>query len=272
MGKYALLCNIVPTKTVRKKTPNAVLPWVREVLGLTQSDLANKIGAVQSTIQAVELGRLPLSERFAWAISEQTGVDARWLLAGKLPHPLPDSKLVREQYERAKKGDLDGLVQLEHLYPRHNLFQLYILLRNIASELGSKGAVASGFDRILQKVQVKCLATIKDRKMRKRVWTESHRVMGSSEAMCALLISDAQELRQAMKEVQEPILLVVDTKGGRPKPESVRLASTLIPTDLPPSVPFLVPSPAPEVPAPAPETGRRSRSHSRSRKDGQARP
>ena len=68
-------------KTPRKKTPNPVLPWLRETLGLTQSQLANLIGAAQSTIQAVELGRLPLSERFAWAISQNIGVDAHWLLA-----------------------------------------------------------------------------------------------------------------------------------------------------------------------------------------------
>src|SRR6516164_7017601 len=110
---------------------------------------------------------------------------------------------------------------LEHIFPRHNLFRTYILLRNIANELGSKGARASGFDTILEKAKIKCLATIKDRKVRKRVWTESCRVMGSTEAMCALLISDAQEMRRAFKEDQEPVLLVIDKKG-------TRLASTLV--------------------------------------------
>jgi transcriptional regulator with XRE-family HTH domain len=258
----------VPTKIPKKKRPNAVLPWLRETLGLTQSQLANLIGAAQSTIQAVELGRLPLSQRFAWAISEQMGVDARWLLAGKLPNPLPDPKLVQQRYDQAQKGDMSGLYQLEHLYPRHNLFQLYILLRNIANELGSKGARASGFDTILEKAKIKCLATIKDRKVRKRACTESFRVMGSTEAMCALLISDAQEMRQAIREIQEPILLLVDTKGRRPALESARLASTPVPIDPPSNVPFLVSSAESPVPAP----GKERRSRSRSRKDGQAQP
>jgi transcriptional regulator with XRE-family HTH domain len=250
----------VPSKAPKKKTPNAVLPWLRETLGLTQSQLANLIGAAQSTIQAVELGRLPLSERFAWAVSEQTGVDARWLVAGKLPSPLPDPKLVQQRYERAQKGDMAALYQLEHLYPRHGLFQLYILLRNIANELGSKGARASGFDTILAKAKIKCLATIKDRKMRKRVVTESCHVMGSTEAMCALLISDAQEMRRAMKEVQEPVLLVIDKKG-------TRLASTLVQESAQPfNVPFLVSSAESPVPAP----GKERRLRSRSRKDGRA--
>jgi transcriptional regulator with XRE-family HTH domain len=239
-----------------------VLPWLRETLGLTQSQLANLIGAAQSTIQAVELGRLPLSERFAWAISQNIGVDAHWLLAGKLLDPLPDPKLVRQRYEEAQKGDLPGgLYLLEHIFPRHNLFRTYILLRNIADELGSKGARASGFDAILEKTKIKCLATIKDRKVRKRVWTESCRVMGSTEAMCALLISDAQEMRRALKEDQEPVLLVMDSKKG------TRLASTLVQESghhL--NAPFLV-SP-PENPAPVPGKERRSRS----RKDGRAQP
>jgi transcriptional regulator with XRE-family HTH domain len=99
----------VPTKLPKKKTPNLVLPWLREVLGLTQHQLANMIGASQPTIQAAELGRLPLSERFAWAISQKIGIDARWLLAGKLPNPPPDPQLIRQRYEEAQKGDLAGL-------------------------------------------------------------------------------------------------------------------------------------------------------------------
>jgi transcriptional regulator with XRE-family HTH domain len=265
MGKYALFCNIVPTKALKKKTPNAALPWLRATLNLTQSQLANLAGAALPTVQKAESGLLPLSERFAWAISERTGVDARWLLSGRLPNPLPDPKSVRQRYEEAQKGDMAGRYQLEHLYPRHHLFQLYILLRNIADELGSKGARASGFDTILEKAKIKCLATIKDRKVRKRVVTESLRVMGSTEAMCALAVSDAQEMRRAMKEVQEPVLLVVDTNGQRPVLESARLVSTPVPIDPPSNVPFLIPQVAP-----APEKGRRSRS--RPRKDGQARP
>lgn len=91
-------------KTPRKKTPNPVLPWLRETLGLTQSQLANLIGAAQSTIQAVELGRLPLSERFAWAISQNIGVDAHWLLAGKLLDPCPIRSLSGNATRKHRKA------------------------------------------------------------------------------------------------------------------------------------------------------------------------
>jgi transcriptional regulator with XRE-family HTH domain len=245
-----------PSKTPKKKIPNQVLPWLREALGLTQHQLANMIGASHSTIQAIELGRLPLSERFAWRISEQTGVDVRWLRAGKLPNPLPDPQLVRQRYEHTKRGDLAG-AYWDHLHPRRRLFWLYIVLRNIAAELGSKGLQASGFEAIIEKILLKCLATVKDRKVRNRVWVESNRVLHSTEALCALLISDAQEMRRAKQETQvQELTLIVDTKRGRPVLDSVRLAPTSLtplPAEPPTNVPFLVSPPAP-VPSPVPET------------------
>jgi len=91
-------------KSRLKKKPQVCVVWIREQLDMTQSDLANLIGASVHTIQSIELGRLTLSERFAYKIAEQTGVSPRWLRANKLKKPLPDPKQIREEFERAQAG------------------------------------------------------------------------------------------------------------------------------------------------------------------------
>lgn len=57
--------------------PLAVL---RTTIGLTQKEMADLVQRSTRTIQAVELGQLPLSEDLAKAIAEATGVDQGWLL------------------------------------------------------------------------------------------------------------------------------------------------------------------------------------------------
>lgn len=57
--------------------PLAVL---RTTLGLTQKEMAQLVQRSARTIQAIELGKLPLSEELALMIAQATGVDAGWLL------------------------------------------------------------------------------------------------------------------------------------------------------------------------------------------------
>lgn len=59
------------------KHPLAVL---RTTIGLTQKEMADIIGRAARTVQAIELGQLPLSEDLAVLIGQATGVDAGWLL------------------------------------------------------------------------------------------------------------------------------------------------------------------------------------------------
>ena len=63
----------MPRKALKKKSRH-VVAWVRKTLGLTQSELASLIGISANTLQSIELGRLPLSERIAYRLSEQTGI------------------------------------------------------------------------------------------------------------------------------------------------------------------------------------------------------
>lgn len=59
--------------------PLAVL---RSIAGITQKELATISGCSTPTIQAVELGKLKLSESLALKIAHATGVDVAWLLDG----------------------------------------------------------------------------------------------------------------------------------------------------------------------------------------------
>jgi len=56
------------------------LAILRTTIGLTQKEMADLVQRSTRTIQAVELGQLPLSEDLAKLIAEATGVDQIWLL------------------------------------------------------------------------------------------------------------------------------------------------------------------------------------------------
>jgi len=56
------------------------LAVLRTTIGLTQKEMGELVHRAARTIQAVELGQLPLSEDLALEIAEATGVDAGWLL------------------------------------------------------------------------------------------------------------------------------------------------------------------------------------------------
>lgn len=61
-----------------------VLAFLRKELGLNQSDFAELTGNSTPTIQAVELGRLKLSEAVAMKIFAATGADPVWMRANDL--------------------------------------------------------------------------------------------------------------------------------------------------------------------------------------------
>ena len=56
------------------------LAILRIAIGLTQKEMADLVNRAPRTIQAVELGKLPLSGDLAILIANATGVDAGWLL------------------------------------------------------------------------------------------------------------------------------------------------------------------------------------------------
>ncbi len=56
------------------------LAILRTIIGLTQPKMAELVHRSPRTIQAIELGQLPLSEELALIVAQATGIDAGWLL------------------------------------------------------------------------------------------------------------------------------------------------------------------------------------------------
>ena len=76
-------------KLLASKTTVATL---RRFLGFGQKEFADLAGRSTPTIQAVELGKLPLSEKLGADISRASGVSMEWLMSGK-PESTPLNEL-----------------------------------------------------------------------------------------------------------------------------------------------------------------------------------
>lgn len=79
--------------------PLAVL---RQIIDMSQQQLADLAECARPTIQAIELRKLNLSEKLAQRIAYQTGVSPSWLLAGdvaKLPTCRNDTRFTKETFE-----------------------------------------------------------------------------------------------------------------------------------------------------------------------------
>ena len=83
------------------------LAILRTTLGLTQREMGDLVNRAAGTIQAVELGKLPLSEGLACRVAEATGVELGWLLDGKAaapPRKAGGDIYTRADYERHRAG------------------------------------------------------------------------------------------------------------------------------------------------------------------------
>jgi transcriptional regulator with XRE-family HTH domain len=76
-----------------------VLALLRDALCLKQIELAELANCSLATIQAVELGRLALSESLAGRISAATGANLDWLRANDLKRPLPPIRTLTTRNE-----------------------------------------------------------------------------------------------------------------------------------------------------------------------------
>jgi transcriptional regulator with XRE-family HTH domain len=66
------------------------LARLRKHLKLTQADVAKLVGCARITIQAIELGKFPLSEKMATKLQGALGVPQEWLLKAGLKSPIPE--------------------------------------------------------------------------------------------------------------------------------------------------------------------------------------
>lgn len=150
-----------------------VLAYVRQAIGLTQAELGTLIGSAAPTIQAIELGKLPLSEDLAFRINEVTGVKAEWLLDNQLGDPPPSPSELREQFASAQAGDFAGK-HLTHFAPRMALVRTFRFLDQIADELGPEGCQFSGFYTQLRRMTVKLAECVHDKRLRRQAVMTAH--------------------------------------------------------------------------------------------------
>jgi transcriptional regulator with XRE-family HTH domain len=117
-----------------KRTFRHVVAVLRERLGhLTQKELAAYAGTSTWTIQAVELGKLKLSERLALRISEATGVDYAWLMQNDLSRPPVNQRHApysEVDLSRAQNKDIQEK-RMSGLKGKMELTQAYYILRLI---------------------------------------------------------------------------------------------------------------------------------------------
>jgi len=200
--EYALKSRIVPNlRKSQSRKKRHVVAWIREAIGLTQSEFAHLIGASRDTIQSIELVRLTLSERFAYKIAEETGISPRWLLANKLGNPPPDPERIRQQYEDAQAGRWKGISK-SHLLPRAIFFRLYAFYRAMISEVGYSGFRSAGGIKLLEKFCHDLIMLIPDKRRRKIVYRDAREIATDSRKLYDLVFEDSRELQRNFRESQ----------------------------------------------------------------------
>jgi len=193
--------------------------------GLKQSELAGLVGMSTNTLQSVELQRLPLSEKFAFALAEQTGIRAKWLLDNELGDPPPDPAEMRRTFEE-RQAHPWGSSYLAYLSPRMSLFRFYVLAREVANELGGHSTYHhSGFINALMKLNRELNACLPDNYVRRKVYQKVQAIVKEGdEKVCKLVISDVTEIRRATREnevekkvVQKWVAEHLDVAGDTPE-------------------------------------------------------
>ena len=80
------------SEIMRVSSQSHTLAVLRLRVGLTQKEMAAVLQCSTPTIQAIELGRLKLSEKLAGLASLQTGINLAWLLDNDVTKPPIDTK------------------------------------------------------------------------------------------------------------------------------------------------------------------------------------
>ena len=120
----------------KKKHTLAIL---RLELGLHQQGMADIAECSRELIQAVELGRAPLSEKLAKKVFLATGVGLSWLTDDKVDAPIVDvagQPYTRDAFERARAGgdqqtEESRRINRESLaYQMADLFAVYVAAEN----------------------------------------------------------------------------------------------------------------------------------------------
>ena len=196
--KYALFCISMHEKPPAKKSRH-VLAYLREALKLKQSEVASLIGTTSHAIQSIELGRLALSEKFAFRLAKQLGVKATWLLDNELGTPPPDPTELRQTYQQAQAGVVGSPSRLT---ARMFALRACVLACEVADQLeGFDWDRDSGFYEATMKFTRALNEALPDTSSRRKAFENAKAVTDdSADAVCAYIISRAKETRQELRE------------------------------------------------------------------------
>lgn len=84
------------------------LAVLRSFLGLTQKEMADLVECSTPTIQAIELGKLKLSEKLGVTLAAKTGVSLDWLMRNDVTAPIVDPRgepYTKESFEFNRAND-----------------------------------------------------------------------------------------------------------------------------------------------------------------------
>jgi transcriptional regulator with XRE-family HTH domain len=185
----------------KKDRPKHILRWTREQLGLSQARLAELIGASIFSVQSIETGRMPLSERYAYRLSAATGIEPAWFVANKL-NPQPDVTTMQAHFDEAQQGTWKG-AYLAHLLPRMFINQFALLAQAVANKHGEYAACRrAGFFDALASAGMKILATIDDPEERAEVYEAVRAEIQKGDAKAlGLLAARNREIQRALREM-----------------------------------------------------------------------
>jgi transcriptional regulator with XRE-family HTH domain len=105
MNGIDIYCVYAMCGRMRLSKQSHTLAVLRLRAGLTQKEMAAALNCSAPTIQAVELGRLKLSEKLAGMASLKTGINLAWLLENDVTKPpidikgRPYTKAIFEEYQ-----------------------------------------------------------------------------------------------------------------------------------------------------------------------------
>jgi transcriptional regulator with XRE-family HTH domain len=157
------------------------LRQLRTTLGYGQKDFAALCGCSTHTIQSVELGRLALSSKLAFRISQLTGCDFGWLLANDPARPLINHEGLpfrQKDFEFAQAADLENL-RFFRIEPKMELGVAYDLLCRLL-----EATVATGDDHAVAEFR---------RRVETFIRTELARCRPLQEEVYAQLRADAKQ-------------------------------------------------------------------------------
>src|SRR5436190_20090699 len=84
------------------------LAVLRSFLGLTQKEMADLVECSTPTIQAIELGKLKLSEKLGVTLATKTGVSLDWLMSNDVTAPIVNPRgepYTKEAFEFIRAHD-----------------------------------------------------------------------------------------------------------------------------------------------------------------------